>query len=99
MARTSLIRLNVNRTYAGTQAIIMSNLVNSEGVVGRWLQPIVRYVRDTRAEISKVAWPSIEATRNLSLIVIGVTVTMSVALGLADFIFSKLIENLLRLGQ
>ena len=78
----------------------MSNLVNSEGAIGRYLQPIVRFVRDTRAEIAKVAWPSIETTRNLSLIVIGVTVAMSIALGLADFVFSKLVENLLRLvGQ
>ena len=78
----------------------MSNLVDIEGAIGRYLQPIVRFVRDTRAEIAKVAWPSIEETRNLSLIVIGVTVSMSIALGLADFIFSKLIENLLKLvGQ
>jgi preprotein translocase SecE subunit len=100
MARTSVIRVNVNRINARTQAIIMSNLVNSEGAIGRYLQPIVRYVRDTRAEIAKVAWPSLETTRNLSLIVIGVTVAMSIALGLADFVFSKLIENLLKLvGQ
>jgi preprotein translocase SecE subunit len=78
----------------------MSNLVNSESAVGRYLQPIVRYVRDTRAEITKVAWPNVETTRNLSLIVIGVTAAMSLGLGLADFVFSKLIENLLRLvGQ
>ena len=51
-------------------------------------------------ESERVAWPSLETTRNLSLIVIGVTVAMSIALGLADFVFSKLIENLLRLvGQ
>ena len=78
----------------------MSNLVNSEGAIGRWIQPVVRYVRDTRAEIAKVAWPSVETTRNLSLIVIGVTVVMSIGLGLADFIFSRLIELLLRsVGQ
>jgi preprotein translocase SecE subunit len=78
----------------------MSNLANSDGAIGRFLQPVVRYVRDTRAEIAKVAWPSVEATRNLSLIVIGVTVSMSIALGMADFVFSKLIENLLKLvGQ
>ena len=35
MARTSLFRVNVNGTNARTQAIIMSNLVNSEGAIGR----------------------------------------------------------------
>lgn len=68
----------------------MSNLVKSDN-------PVIRYLRETRAEIAKVAWPTVDETRNLSLIVIGVTVTMSIALGLLDFIFSKLFEVLLGL--
>ena len=72
---------------------MMTNLVKRDN-------PIARYLRETRAELAKVAWPSFEEARNLSAIVIGVTVVMSVALGLLDFIFSKLFENLLRLvGQ
>ncbi len=71
----------------------MSNLVKSDN-------PIMRYLRETRAEIAKVAWPTVEEARNLSLIVIGVTIAMSAALGLADFVFSKLVQNLLSLvGQ
>ncbi len=69
----------------------MSNLVNSDNA-------IVRYLRETRAEIAKVSWPSVEETRNLSLIVIGVTVAMSIALGLLDSIFALLIQNILKLG-
>ncbi len=68
----------------------MTNLVNRDN-------PIARYLRETRAEIAKVAWPTFEQTRNLSLIVIGVTVFMSFALGILDFIYSKLFENLLNL--
>jgi preprotein translocase SecE subunit len=99
-ALSASFQLRASLIAVRTQVIIMSNLVSSDGAIGRWLQPVVRYIRDTRAEIAKVAWPSIEQTRNLSLIVIGVTVAMSVALGLADFVFSKLIENILRLvGQ
>ena len=66
----------------------ISNLVNSDN-------RIVRYLRETRAEIGKVAWPSVEETRNLSLIVIGVTVSMSILLGFLDFLFSRLFEILL----
>lgn len=69
----------------------MSNLVHSDNA-------IVRYLRETRAEIAKVSWPSVEETRNLSLIVIGVTVAMSIALGLLDSIFALLIQNILKLG-
>ena len=42
----------------------MTNLVKSDN-------PIARYLRETRAEIGKVAWPTIEEARNLSAIVIG----------------------------
>ena len=48
----------------------MTNLVKSDN-------PIARYLRETRAEIAKVAWPTIEEARNLSAIVIGVTVAMA----------------------
>ena len=67
----------------------MSNLINADN-------PIARYVRETRAEIAKVAWLTFEQARNLSLIVIGVTVTMSFGLGLLDFIFTRLFELILR---
>ena len=68
----------------------MSNLVRSDN-------PLMRYVRETRAEIAKVAWPTPEETRNLSLIVIGVTVSMSVLLSLFDMIFARVVELLFTL--
>jgi preprotein translocase subunit SecE len=68
----------------------MTNLVKSDN-------PIARYLRETRAEIAKVAWPTIEEARNLSAIVIGVTVAMAAALGLLDFVFSRLFEAVLNL--
>jgi preprotein translocase SecE subunit len=68
----------------------MTNLVKSDN-------PIARYLRETRAEIAKVAWPTLLEARNLSAIVIGVTVAMAAALGLLDFLFSKLFETVLNL--
>ena len=68
----------------------MTNLVKSDN-------PIARYLRETRAEIAKVAWPTVEEARNLSAIVIGVTVAMAAALGLLDFVFSRLFEAVLTL--
>jgi preprotein translocase subunit SecE len=51
---------------------------------------IVRYFKETRAEIRKVVWPSRRNTINLTAIVLGVTVTMSIVLGVIDWLFSKL---------
>ena len=51
---------------------------------------LVRYLKETRAELRKVHWPTRKEARNLTLIVLGVTVAMSVLLGILDFVFSWL---------
>jgi len=51
---------------------------------------IVRYLKEVRAEIRKVVWPSREAATRLTAIVLAVTVVMSAAMGLLDWLFSKL---------
>ncbi len=56
---------------------------------------IVRYFRETRAEVRKVVWPSRKEATRLSLIVIGVTVAMSAFLGGVDLLFSRLIGLLI----
>ena len=56
---------------------------------------IVRYLKEVRAEIGKVTWPSRKTTLNLTGIVLGVTVAMSIALGVIDWVFSKLFALIL----
>ena len=60
----------------------------------RILQPIARYLRDTRAELRKVTWPSREEAWHLTLVVLGATAVMSLILGASDFIFSKIMQGL-----
>ena len=52
---------------------------------------VTRYLRETRAELRKVVWPSRREATRLSIIVVTVTVAMSVFLGGLDYIFSRLI--------
>ncbi len=61
----------------------------------RMLQPIAHYLRDTRAELRKVTWPSREEAWHLTLIVLGATVGMSIILGTSDFVFSKVMEGII----
>ncbi|MCS7038066.1 MAG: preprotein translocase subunit SecE [Anaerolineae bacterium] len=61
------------------------------------LTPVTRYLRETRAELAKVTWPTREEWLRLSGIVLVVTAIMAVILGVADAIGSQLIELLLRL--
>lgn len=60
---------------------------------------IVRYLKETRAELGKVVWPSRRNATNLTGIVLAVTASMSLVLGLIDWIFSKLIALIVNLGS
>jgi preprotein translocase subunit SecE len=50
---------------------------------------IIKYLKETRAELRKVSWPTWREALNLTGIVIAVTVFMAVLLGVMDFVFSK----------
>lgn len=56
---------------------------------------IVRYLKETRAELRKVSWPTREQATNLTIIVLAVTVAMAIFLGAVDFLFATLIRLLL----
>lgn len=51
---------------------------------------IVRYFKETRAELRKVTWPSRQETIRLTAIVLAVTIAMAVFLGLVDYAFTRL---------
>ena len=46
----------------------------------------VRYFKETRAELRKVHWPTRKEARNLTLIVLSVTIAMAVVLGLIGLV-------------
>jgi preprotein translocase subunit SecE len=48
---------------------------------------VIKYLKETRAELRKVVWPTREETKNLTLIIVSVTVAMAMFLGLLDYIF------------
>jgi len=56
----------------------------------KWGSGIIRYLKEVRAEVRKIVWPSQRTAINLTLIVLAVTVFMSMALGLVDWIFTQL---------
>ncbi len=62
-----------------------------------WLQDnaLVEYLRDTRAELRKVHWPTRQEAENLTKIVLIVTVSMAVLMGLLDYLFSLELRGLI----
>jgi preprotein translocase subunit SecE len=53
---------------------------------------VVRYFRETRAELGKVSWPTRREALNLTLIVLAVTLTMAAFLGSLDYVFTQFFE-------
>jgi preprotein translocase subunit SecE len=53
---------------------------------------IQKLYRETRAEMSKIAWPDKDATRNLTIVVIGISFVLGILLGGVDYIFFKLLQ-------
>jgi preprotein translocase subunit SecE len=51
--------------------------------------PVIRYFQETRAELRKVTWPTRDEARNLTMIIVAVTVAMAIFLGLFDSIFQQ----------
>ncbi len=58
-------------------------------VAGRNEYAIVKYFKVTWAELNKVTWPTREETRTLTGIIVAVTITMGIFLGLLDYIFQQ----------
>jgi preprotein translocase subunit SecE len=50
---------------------------------------IVRFYRETRAELRKVTWPTRQEAINLTVIVLVVVFSMSVFLGVLDYLFTR----------
>lgn len=60
------------------------------------LGSVREYFRDTFGELRKVKWPTRLDTRNLTTIVLAVTVAMSVVLGAFDYAFENLFIGMLK---
>ena len=52
------------------------------------------YVKDTRAEMAHVNWPTRQQTVRFTVMVIIVSLVVAALLGLSDFVFSKLLTLL-----
>ena len=57
------------------------------------MEPIREYFRETFGELRKVHWPTRIEARNLTAVVLGVTVAMALFLGAFDYAFGQLIES------
>jgi preprotein translocase subunit SecE len=52
------------------------------------------YIKETRAEMNHVNWPSRAETTRFTVLVIAVSIATAILLGASDFVFSKLLTLL-----
>lgn len=63
------------------------------GRLYRWTHP--RFAVEIVSELRKVVWPSRAETRSLTTVVIVIAVAVGVLLGSVDWVFNRLMENVL----
>ncbi len=56
---------------------------------------IMQYIRETRAELRKVVWPTRQEAINLTAIVVGTIVVMSAFFGVVDYLLTQLFRLLI----
>lgn len=56
--------------------------------------PVVGYLRETRAELKRVHWPNRQETWNLTKIVLAFTFGMALFLGLLDLVFVRMLGGI-----
>lgn len=52
---------------------------------------IAEYVKQTRAEMSHVNWPTRSQTIRFTVLIIAVSIVTAMLLGFSDFVFAKLL--------
>ena len=54
---------------------------------------IIQFLKEAKAELQKVNWPTKQQTINYTLIVIGISLGMAMFLGGLDYIFEIILKN------
>jgi len=65
-----------------------------QSIVAQRTQPMRQMFRDSWSEMKKVNWPDQQTTRNLTVVVIGISTVLGILLGGIDFLLEKLFQVL-----
>ncbi|MEK9130107.1 MAG: preprotein translocase subunit SecE [Patescibacteria group bacterium] len=56
---------------------------------------LIQYFKDSRVELKKVTWPTKKETIDHTLIIVGISIALSIFLGVIDFVLIKIVGKLL----
>ena len=66
-----------------------------EAKVGPEISKLKEYLKEIKLELGHVVWPTKKQTLNYTLMVVGLSVVVAYFLGLFDYIFLVLLENVI----
>lgn len=101
-ARTAAKATSKNGATTGTSRSRAASKVEPQATSSPWkrlvntdrFEGLQRFTREIVAENKKVIWPDRESTRNLTLVVIAVSVVLGILLGGIDYVLFQLFEAL-----
>lgn len=54
---------------------------------------VIAFIKEARAELMKVNWPTRKQTTNYTLLVIGVSAVVAIFLGGLDYVFGQILKT------
>ena len=66
-------------------------------MLGRWYEKAVIFLKEVRAEIQKVVWPSKQEVYGATFVVLIAVVILTLAIGIEDRLLSVILDQILRL--
>jgi len=57
------------------------------------MKKTIDFIREAKAELMKVNWPTKKQTMNYTLIIIGVSIVVALFLGGLDYVFSGILKK------
>ena len=61
------------------------------------MRKLIQYIKDSRAELKKVVWPTRKETANYTIAVVGLSLSVAIFIGVLDYILNFLVELLISL--
>jgi len=60
------------------------------------MNKLTQYIKDSKTELKKVAWPTKKETFNYTMAVIGISLAIAVLIGVADYLLTLGAEQLIK---
>lgn len=62
----------------------------------KYVKKLIKYIKESIAELKKVTWPTKKETTNYTLLVIGISLAVAAFIGIVDYFLSLGVELVIK---